>query len=139
MSANVNLVRSICAAWEHDDFGSLTWADAEIELIVVDGPEPVSLRGLRAALEYWRRFLGAWKGYSIVVDDCRWLDEERVLVLVRAGRGEGDRSGVQRGGRGGGGAQVFTVREGKVTRLVTYFNRERGLAELGLAEPDVST
>jgi hypothetical protein len=139
MSANVDLVRSICAAWEHGDFGSLTWADAEIELIVVGGPEPVSLRGLRAALEYWRRLLRTWKGFTIAVDDCRPLDDERVLVLVRAAGGEGNTSGVAPGGHGGGGAQVFTVREGKVIRLLTHFNRERGLAELALTDPDVST
>jgi hypothetical protein len=56
-----------------------------------------------------------------------------VVVLARASGGRGTTSGVELGRHGGGGLQVFHVRRGKVTREVTYFNRERGLAELGLA------
>jgi ketosteroid isomerase-like protein len=56
----------------------------------------------------------------------------RVLALVRAGGGRGKTSGLELGQHGGGGAQIFDIRAGKVTRLVTYFNRERGLADLGL-------
>jgi hypothetical protein len=59
------------------------------------------------------------------------LDEERVLVLV-GWWGRGKRSGVEVGETGAKGAQLFYLGDGKVTRLVTYLNRERALAELGL-------
>jgi hypothetical protein len=58
---------------------------------------------------------------------------KRVVVLARASGGRGRTSGVELGPYGGGGLQVFHVRRSKVTREVTYFYRERGLAELGLA------
>ena len=37
-SANLNLVRSIYAAWESGDFISVDWADSEIEYTMIGGP-----------------------------------------------------------------------------------------------------
>jgi len=133
-SPNLELVRSIVADWERGDFGSVGWADAETEFVIADGPEPVSLRGLRATLEYRREFLSSWTGYRLFGDGYRELNHERVLVLVHASGGRGKTSGVELGNPGGGGVIVFSVRAGKVTRLVTYFNRDRAPAELGAGE-----
>jgi hypothetical protein len=60
------------------------------------------------------------------------LDEERVLVLVH-GSGHGKTSGLEfEQIQTKGGANLFHVRTGRVTRLVLYYDGERALAESGL-------
>jgi len=59
-SANVELVRSIFAAWEHGDYSSAEWAHPEIEFVAADGLLPGSWRGLAGLVEGVRDFLSAW-------------------------------------------------------------------------------
>jgi len=131
-SANLDLVRSIFAAWERGDFSSAEWAHPEIEYVVADGPEPGSWRGLAGMAEGWRSYLNTWDEYRGEADEYRELDGERILVLThRSGRGK--TSGLELGQMQAKGAGLFHIRGGKVTRLVVYFDAERAFADLGLA------
>jgi ketosteroid isomerase-like protein len=129
MSQNLELVRSIYAAWERGDFSSAEWAHPEIEFVVPDGPDPGSWKGLAEMTESWRSQVSAWEAFRAVADEFRQLDDERVLVLSSL-RGRGKTSALAVGQKG---AELFHIRDGKVTRLVTYWERERALADLGLA------
>ena len=54
---NVEIVRSIFAAWEHGDFSHAEWAHSEIGLVVADGPTPGSWTGIAAMAATFRETL----------------------------------------------------------------------------------
>jgi hypothetical protein len=69
----------------------------------------------------------------VEVEKYRKLDDTYLLVLVRA-RGVAKTSGIDLKQIGGERTGVLvSLREGKVTRLVLYFDRDRALADVGLA------
>jgi ketosteroid isomerase-like protein len=134
MSENLELVQSILAEWERGNFRSVDWAHPQIEYAIVDEPGSRVAWGVAAMTRTWREFLTAWDDYRVEAHKYRELDEERVLVALRA-HGRGKASGLDIGVTGGGraSANVFHIRGGKVTRLVSYFDRDRALADVGLA------
>ena len=128
---NVDLVRSIYADWERGDHGSADWADREIEFVIADGPEPGKWTGLPAMSRAWRNsFLGDVEDIGTFAEGYRELDDERVLVPTRYSA-RGRASGVTVDARG---AIIFYIGNGKVNRLVRYWDRDRALADLGLEE-----
>jgi ketosteroid isomerase-like protein len=131
-STNLDLVRSIYAANERGDFSQTDWAHPEIEWIIADGPTAGRWVGVAAMTASFRRMLDAWEGLRIQAEDYRELDDERVLVLNKLS-GRGKTSGLELDDLQTGGAVVYHVRDGKVTRLVYYYDRDRALADLGLA------
>jgi ketosteroid isomerase-like protein len=132
VSANVDLVRSICTAWERGDYSSAAWADAEIEFVRADGPLPGRWTGPQGMVEATREWLHTWEDARAEADDYRELDPERVLVLTRyAGRGKA--SGLDIGSLGAKGAQLFQIRDGRVVRCVHYLSRDQAFADLGIA------
>jgi ketosteroid isomerase-like protein len=134
-SANVNLVRSIYAAWARGDYSAAGWAHPDIEMVLADGPDPGSFKGLANMAEGWRGRLSAWKEVRFEAEEFRELDRERVLVLTH-GTGRGKTSGVDLGQLAHKGAVLFHVRDGKVTKFVSYWDRELAFAELGIpSEP----
>lgn len=128
-SANLNLVKSISAAWERGDYGWVEWADADIEFVIADGPEPGRCLGLEGLAPSLLDFRSAWAEYRSEAVEYRELEDEGVLVLTNAS-GRGKASGaVTRGRR----ANLFRLRGGKVTSLVVYWSPELALADAGLA------
>jgi ketosteroid isomerase-like protein len=132
-SPNLDLVRSIFAAWDRGDFSSTEWAHPEVEFVTADGPDPGHWKGPAGMAEASRDFLSTWEDFRIEPEEYREIDDRRILVLVRVSA-RGKTSGLDLGQLRTGGAWLFHVHDGKVTRFVRYFDRERALADLGLKE-----
>jgi ketosteroid isomerase-like protein len=130
-SANLELVRSIYAAWERRDFSRADWAHPEIEFVMADGPLPGKWKGLTGMAAIAREGLDAWEDASITSHEYRELDGTTVLVLdTRAGRGK--TSGLELPQIQSQGAHLFRIRDHKVVKLINYWDRERAFADLGL-------
>ena len=133
MSENLDLVRSIYADWERGDFSSADWADPEIEYVHADGPAEGTWTGLAGMAAGWREWLSAWKGLRIEVEQYIELDERRILVLSR-GVARGAVSGLDTDEMRSEAVALIHVRDGRVTRLIISWDRDRALADLGLTE-----
>jgi ketosteroid isomerase-like protein len=131
MSENLDLVRSINAAWERGDFSSVEWAYPEVDYEIVDGPTPGRWKGVSAMNAAWREFASAWEDFRVENDEFRELDGERVVALGHFSA-RGKTSGLELGQMRTRGASLFHVRGGKVRRLVIYWQADRALADLGL-------
>ena len=131
MSENLDLVRSIVADWERGDFTSAEWADDKIEFVLPDGPDPGSWTGIAAMGDAWGRRLSAAESFCIEAEEFRELDDERVLVLTPVS-GRSKTTGLDLGQMSRKGATLFHISDGKVTRLVPYFDCDRAFADLGL-------
>jgi len=132
MSANLDLVRSIYVDWERGDFARAEWADPEVKFVIADGPSPGSWTGLAEMAEVHRDFLRAWEDFRLEAEEYRELDGERVLVLDHLSA-RGKTSGLDLGQTRTMGAWLFNIRDGSVTKMVRYLDRDRALADLGLA------
>ncbi len=130
---NLDLVRSIYERWEGGDYSSTGWAHAEIEWVRADGPEPGSWKGVPAMRAAWRGFLDEWEGLHSSAEQYRELDAERILVFDSFS-GRGKTSGLELGDVQTPGALVFQLHGGEVIRIVSYWDRDRALADLGLEE-----
>jgi len=129
MSSNLDLVRSIYADWERGEWGSAEWAHPGIEFAVAGGPEPSRWTGLAGMAQGWREWLRAWEDFRAEREGYLVIDSERILVLVH-NSGRGRSSGLELEQRSA--ANLFELRDGKVTRLVVYLDRDLAFTDLGL-------
>jgi len=131
-SANLDLGRSIYADWERGDWSSADWADPEIEYRYVGGPDPSSGTGLAGMWKATRAWPHAWDGWHHDATEHRELDDDRVLVSAQ-GFGRGKTSGLELGALSTPMANGFEIRDGKVTQLISYWDRDLAFADLGLS------
>jgi ketosteroid isomerase-like protein len=129
---NLELVRAIYTAWELGDYSSVGWAHPEMQYTIADGTSPGTWTGIDGMIEGFREVLAAWEDWGVVADDYLALPGDRVLVSFYC-TGRGKASGVELAQLHVNGATLFEADDGKITRIVQYFEKDRALADLGLA------
>jgi ketosteroid isomerase-like protein len=133
MSENLDLVRSIYADWERGDYSLTAWADPDIAYAIIGGPDPGTWTGVAEMAAGWRDWMSAWEDFEVEALEYRKIANERVLVPTRF-RGRGKTSGLHVAEMRVDAAGLFHIRDGKVTRLALYRDRDRPFADLGLEE-----
>ena len=83
-----------------------------------------------AGFEHYVNWLRGWKNFRAQPEKYFVIDDGRILVFVH-NTARGRASGVELEQRSV--ANYFEIRDGKVTRLVLYWDRDRAFADLGIA------
>jgi ketosteroid isomerase-like protein len=123
---NVEIVKRIYADWARGEYGSVDWADPEIEFSV-PGPETAE-RGIEAMSRAWTGWLRAFKG--LTVEGVAFHEAGDTVLVEQVFRGEGRESGITLDDVPA--ASVLTLRDGKVIRFTGYTTREEAFADTGI-------
>ena len=128
---NVELVRQGWDAWLRGDLPRLFgYFDAEVVWDTSnfrDWPE-AAYHGRAGVERFLSEWLAVWDDYELRVDDVFAAPDGRVVSLIHH-RGKGRESGLPLDMKN---AQIATIRDGKVTRLDNYDDRDEALEAVGL-------
>jgi ketosteroid isomerase-like protein len=133
VSANLDLVRSLFAAWEQGYDLDAEWAHPDMEFVIADGPDMGRWTGIDGLTEAMRHLLAGWEDARMWTEDYRELDTQRVVVFVRYS-GRGKMSGLEVAHLKPKGTWLVQVHDGRVSKIVRYWDPDRALADLGLME-----
>jgi ketosteroid isomerase-like protein len=130
---NAEIVRRLYAHWEQGDFRTPEFFDDEVEsvrtgsgLLGIDG----EWRSADALAAETVSYVAALDDLRIVAERITDLGDDRVLVLSRH-TAKGKTSGLPYDHELG---DLFTLRDGKIVRFVSYWDRAEALEAAGLSE-----
>jgi thiamine-phosphate pyrophosphorylase len=125
------LVREAIAAFNRRDLDALfahATPDAVFDWSRSIGPQRGIYRGPAEGREWLASFLEAWDEFTWNPEEVIELDAEHALLVNRV-RGRGKGSGVEVKARG---AQLWTIRGGRISAVRVFQNKENALATFKL-------
>ena len=130
---NVEILRRFGEAFNEGGFGSEAtlsfFHDASVFEEPPEQPAPRVARGRESIRRVFTEFDEAWAEHRSDPEEIRVIDDERVLVLtIEHFRG---RDGIEIEQPSG---TIFTLRDGKIARMQSFWERETALNAAGLSE-----
>jgi ketosteroid isomerase-like protein len=128
---NVEVARQSLEAFSRRDvetMRTLNHTNMELDWAASAGVEATVYRGFAAALRFYTGYFEAFE--EIVFDEMSFIDAGESIVVPNLSRSRG-RDGIEVFARS---TIVFTVRDGKITRVCLYQETAEALAAVGLAE-----
>ena len=128
---NVEIVRRVYAEWEKGNFSTAEAFDPRVRVVWVDPmlAQRAETIGLRETTRNMREFLDVYEHLTARAE--RIVDAGDVVVAVVSWHGSGKASGVEFAVRHG---SVWTISDGKVTRIENYRDPAEALEAAGLSE-----
>ncbi len=132
---NVEVVRRLHDADARRDSEALLLLydeDVELDYSRIPHAEVIGrglYRGHEGLRSWYRDWFEAWESFEQVCEELIDAGEEVISVLRQRGRGRASGAEVELRQV----AAVWTIREGKITRLVAFPSREEALEAVGLS------
>ena len=130
MSAeNVELVRRSAEAWSRGDIeGALSYLDeAVVWEPAEDEPDARAAHGVDEVMKLIGRWMASFEDFASEPQEFIDAGEHVVVPMLFTGRPHGSAQSVTLPE-----TQVFTIREGKITRVREFRTKDEALAALGL-------
>jgi ketosteroid isomerase-like protein len=127
---NVEVIRAMFEAWNRRDFAAAqaAWAPEIVIEMSTDSIIDGTYRGYEGLAEVMR-FWGAFAEFRSDVREARPVGDKVFITVHHFGRGKGSGVDVEMENW-----QIFTLREGRITRYEVYATREQALEAAGLSE-----
>ena len=131
-SENVALVRAIIESFGAGDL-EFPFAHYDPDIVWENfSPSPAGMdevyEGHEGVRRFWRQWLGPWE--HMAFEQEAYFDAEDKVVVFQRMLARGKTSGAEAGF--GDYAQVWTLRDGRVTRMKFYADRDEALRAAGL-------
>jgi ketosteroid isomerase-like protein len=132
---NVEIVRGLYDRWSDGDFSTREPFDGNVDFARIGG-EIVSGPGgpgrWHGRDEMWRanvEWLRLWEEFHIEAEDFIEVDDQVVVLSHQTARGRLSGTPVEKDG-----ADVFTLRDGRIVRWESYSDRQDALKAVGFEE-----
>jgi len=126
--ANVDVVQRVYEEWARGDFSAGELFHPDVEFEMVDWPGRARSRGVEAMREAWLESLRAWEDFRAAPAGFVESGPYVVVTTHVTARGKGSGAAVTAET-----ATVWTLEDGKVTRLALHWNAAEGLEAVGLS------
>jgi ketosteroid isomerase-like protein len=124
---NVEVVRRLFSALDENEFQEvLGLFDPDVEWSATEG----TFHGIDGVVTMFIEWMEPWDEHSIDPEEFIESGDHRVLATIRLS-GRGTRSGMEIDQRF---FHLYTLRDGKINRVVEYVDRDRALQAAGLRE-----
>jgi ketosteroid isomerase-like protein len=127
---DLEVIRGVYSRWDRGDFTSWEAFADDYVWKSADGIESGEQAGLAEISASWRTWLKAWDGFGIEAEEVIAGSEGRYVVM-QLFRGRGKSSGIESTGRS---AAVVTMRDGLVSRMEGFWDRDAALGAAGASD-----
>ena len=125
---DLEVIRELYSHWERGDFEYREAFTEDYVWEAVDAVESGEYKGITEVRAAWRDWLQAWDWFTVAAEELIVGADGRYVVM-QLFRGTGKASGLESEGHS---AAVVTMRNGRISRMEGYWDRDAALRAAGV-------